>query len=119
LLGNHLREKEVDPKPMSSRDEIPRLGGSRKHYQVHVVGWPAALLGVFVGAVALVLAVMFSLLLLPALLVAGMVGGGYLWWRTRKPRKVLFEEQGRMRATREREVEGELLHVDKLGPPHA
>ncbi|MET0165853.1 MAG: hypothetical protein ABW318_12740 [Vicinamibacterales bacterium] len=104
---------------MSSPDEIPKLGASRRHYQVQVEGWPATLLGIVVGAVALVLAVMFSLVLLPALLGAGMVGGGYLWWRTRKLRKVLREEQVRRRATGEREVEGERLHVDELGPPHA
>ena len=104
---------------MQSHDEIPKLGGSRKHYQAHAEGWPAALLGIVVGAVALVLAVMFSLVLLPVLLGAGMAGGGYLWWRTRKLRKVLRDEQVRRRATREREVEGELLHVDELGPPHA
>ena len=104
---------------MPSHYENSVLGGLRKHYQVRVEGWPAALLGIVVGAIALVLAVMFSLVLLPALLGAGIVGGAYLWWTTRKLRKVLREEQIRRRMTREREVEGELLHVDELSPPRS
>jgi uncharacterized protein (DUF58 family) len=101
---------------MSPQNETPKLGGPRRH-QVRVEGWPGALLGIVVGAVVLVLAVLFSLVLFAALLAAGIVGGGYLWWRTRKLRKVLREEQARRRAPREREVEGELLQVDEPGPP--
>jgi hypothetical protein len=104
---------------MPSHDENSKLGGSRKDYQLQVEGWPDALHGIVVGTAPLVLVVMFSLVLLPALLGVGMVCGGYLWWRTRKLRKILREQQVRRPAIREREVEGELLHVDKLNPPPA
>lgn len=102
---------------MLLQDGNSRPGGSRQHFRLHVEGWPGALLGIVIGAVAIVLVVVFSLVVLPVLLVGGIAGGGYLWWRTRKLRSVLREEQVRRRSMREREVEGELLRVDELDPP--
>ena len=99
---------------MSPENETPRLTGSRKHFQVHVGGLPGTLLGFVAGAVGLVLALMFSLVLFAVLLGAGVVFGGYLWWKTRKVRQVLREEHARRRTAGEREVEGEVVHVDPL-----
>lgn len=99
---------------MSPDNETPRLAGSRKRFQVHVGGLPGALLGLVVGAVGLVLALTFSLILFAVLLGAGVVFGGYLWWKTRKVRQVLRDEQARGRTAGEREVEGEVVHVDRL-----
>ena len=98
---------------MSPDNETPRLAGSRKHFQVHVGGLPGALLGLVAGAVGLVLALMFSLILFAMLLGAGVVFGGYFWWKTRKFRRVLREEQARRRTAGEREVEGEVVQVDE------
>ncbi|MCC6194775.1 MAG: hypothetical protein IT518_09950 [Burkholderiales bacterium] len=103
---------------MPSLDEIPRLPGSGRRYELHVGGWPAALLGVVVGAVVLAVGVLFSLVVLPVLLIAAVAGGGYFWWKTRAMRKAL-RQNAAARSVREREVEGEIVHVDRPVAPRA
>lgn len=103
---------------MSFSDQTPSLAGSRRAYAFHVGGWPAALVGMLVGAIALTVALLFSLVVLPVLLVAGAIAAAYVWWRTRALRKALREGAGRS-SIREREVDGELLHVDRPVPPRA
>lgn len=49
------------------------------------------ILGVLVGAALLVLGVMFSVVLLAVLAVAGLAAWGYFWWKTRKLRRALRE----------------------------
>lgn len=71
----------------------------------------------------LVVAVMFSAILLSIILFFAVIGGAYLWWKTRAIRKHLktFSQQAEsMRgdsfktATSQGEVfEGEVVHVDK------
>lgn len=103
---------------MPSPEEIPRLTGSGRRYEFRMAGWPAALLGVVVGTVALAVGVLFSLVVLPVLLIAGAAGGGYFWWKTRALRKAL-RQNAAGRAVREREVEGEIVHVDRPVVPRA
>ena len=91
--------------PMALDNETPRLPGPGKHYQLHIGGLVGTLSGFVVAAVGLILAVTFSLVLFALLLGAGVLFGGYFWWKTRNLRRQLREEQLRARAPREREVE--------------
>lgn len=55
-----------------------------------------------VGMVALgVVALMFSAVLLTVLLVVAVIGGAYLWWKTREVRRQFREMQARMRQMHE------------------
>lgn len=55
-----------------------------------------------VGMVALgAVALMFSAVLLMALLFVAVIGGTYLWWKTRELRKQFKEMQARMRQMQE------------------
>lgn len=62
-------------------------------YISYTSGGPFALLrkaGAVVATVALAsLVLMFSAMLLVALLVAVMIGGAYLWWKTREARRLM------------------------------
>lgn len=58
--------------------------------------------GTLVGMVALaVVALMFSAVLLTVLLIVAVIGGAYLWWKTREVRKQFREMQARMRQMQE------------------
>ncbi|BBI98953.1 hypothetical protein FGKAn22_06460 [Ferrigenium kumadai] len=55
-----------------------------------------------VGMVALgAVALMFSAVLLTVLLIVAVIGGAYLWWKTRELRKQFREMQARMRQMHE------------------
>jgi hypothetical protein len=100
--------------PPDTPNDTPQLGGPRKHWQVRIDGLPGGILGLAAGAVGIVLAVVFGLVLLAAFLAAGVVFGGYFWWNTRNVRKLLRERPIRNQAPTEREVEGEVI---QMGPP--
>lgn len=54
-------------------------------------------IGAAIGAVALgVTALMFSAVLLPIILLIVVIGGAYLWWRTREVRKQFRDMQAQM-----------------------
>lgn len=71
-----------------------RLSSGSTHYRVYA---PTSLLGKVVatvlGGVAVVTALVFSLVFVAIVLVGGLVLGGYLWWRTRDLRKRVREQQ--------------------------
>ena len=54
--------------------------------------WTVALVG---------FALMFSAMLLTAILIVAVIGGAYLWWKTREVRKQFREMQARMRQMHE------------------
>ncbi|RLJ62666.1 hypothetical protein [Sulfurisoma sediminicola] len=66
------------------------------------------LLGVVAGAALLVLGVMFSVVLLAVLAVAGLAAWGYFWWKTRKLRRTLRE-----RPPGGQVIEGEAVIVEE------
>ena len=57
-------------------------------------GFFGKVLGVAAGAAVLVVAFFFSILLFAVVLTVGLVGWGYLWWKTRELRKVIREQGG-------------------------
>lgn len=64
-----------------------------------------------VGVALLALGLMFSVVLLAVLVVAGLAAWGYLWWKTRAIRRILRE--GRMpTAADDRVFEGEATVVE-------
>ncbi|MHB1359522.1 MAG: hypothetical protein ACYCWC_08060 [Rhodocyclaceae bacterium] len=79
---------------------------------------PEKILTLVVGALVLVAAFMFSLVILAVALVAGLLFGGYFWWKTRKIRQVMREQQqSRPRqqpAPSGQVIEGEAIVVDDV-----
>ncbi len=69
----------------------PRLAGTRRT-SMSVPGLVARVLTFAAGGVLLAVALMFSLVLLAFVIAAGLVGFGYLWWRTRGLRRHLREQ---------------------------
>ena len=56
-------------------------------------------LAVIVGAGVLAAALLFSVVVLAVVVTVGVIGGGYLWWRTRAVRRQLREQVAAMQAT--------------------
>jgi Flp pilus assembly protein TadB len=92
-------------------DEQPtrRIGSSRQ-FRIQPQGFLGKLLAVAIGAVVLVLAVMFSLVVFAVVVTAGLLLGGYLWWKTRALRK-----QMRERPAGERIIQGEVIRDARSG----
>lgn len=68
------------------------------------------LLTIAAGAVLMVAAFMFSLLVFAVALAGGLLVGGYLWWKTRELRRQMREQppEGRV-------IEGEAIRDDGPG----
>ncbi|MEK9720486.1 MAG: hypothetical protein VW257_05445 [Quisquiliibacterium sp.] len=76
---------------MTGNDHGGMLGGATGR-----TGLLGRILGAVIGAVVLVGALLFSAVVFSFLLAAGVLVGGYLWWRTRELRKQLREQMARM-----------------------
>lgn len=98
----------VNPDPDPLRLPGPRSRTYRFDFQPR--GLAGRIAGAVVGAVVLVLALMFSLVVFAFLAVGAVIGGGWLWWRTRDLRRELRAAQARVRPG-EREVRGEAVIV--------
>lgn len=86
---------------MSFEHEPPPLSGPGKQYAFQLRGLAGKIVGAVAGAVGLILAATFSLVLLTALLGAVIVFGGYFWWKTRALRQQMREAHLRAQAGRE------------------
>lgn len=71
-----------------------------------------------VGAAVLVGAFMLSVVMLAALAVAGLVGGSWLWWRTRELRKRIREQAAARAQADGHVIEGEVIRDGEPGRPH-
>lgn len=67
------------------------------------------ILTLVVGGTFLVLAFMFSLVVLAVVAVGGLLLGGWLWWKTRALRKVMREQGQRQPASEGHIIEGEVI----------
>ena len=88
---------------MSSDGDRPRLAGAASGPGSGLFG---RVLGIAVGIVLLTLGFTLSALLFAFLLVAGILAGGILWWRTRALRQALRSQMQQMNA-RQAEAGGE------------
>jgi hypothetical protein len=89
------------------------------HYRIYLEGPPGTpsrrpgLLRKLVAAVAgialLVGAFMVSVVVIATLAVAGVVGGAWLWWRTRELRKRVREQVRAQEQAQGRVIEGEAI----------
>jgi len=86
------------------------IGNSQADGNAKPPGLLAKVLGVFVGAVALVLAFMFSVVALAVVSVIVLIIIGYLWWKTRDLRR-----QMRERPRGGRVIDGDAIR-DRDGP---
>lgn len=102
----------IPPDREASDREAPGLDSPRMHEGSSAGGFARSVLGLAAGAIGLVLAFMFSLVLVAILVGAGIVIGGWFWWKTRKLRQQLRERPPQARRPGEREVEGEVVAVD-------
>lgn len=68
------------------------------------------IVGAVLGAVVLVAAFAFSIVIFAVLAVGAVVAGGWLWWKTRHLRREVRAAQSRVRPG-EREVRGEAVVV--------
>ena len=93
----------------------PRLGPSFR-----VGARPASLMGRVLafaaGAVVLVAALFFSVIVFAVLLVVGVVAGAWLWWQTREVRGVLREQmrEAQRGASSPQPREGEVIEGDYI-----
>jgi hypothetical protein len=101
--------------PIPHDHESPGLEGPGKHDRP-TVGLAGSVLGFVAGAVGLVLAFMFSLVLVAVLLAVGIAFGGWFWWKTRKLRQHLREQPPHARRPGEREVEGIVVEAEADDP---
>ncbi|MBI5786183.1 MAG: hypothetical protein HZA64_12065 [Rhodocyclales bacterium] len=78
-----------------------------------------------IGLALLALGLMFSVVLIAVLVVAGLAAWGYLWWKTREVRRILRERQAP--AANDRVFEGEatvveteeqVTRIEASGPAH-
>ena len=75
-----------------------------------------SLLALVAGVVMLVLGFMFSLLLIAIVATAGLLGYGYLWWKTRALRRQINEQMQQQRQAKTDSdgagiiIEGEVIH---------
>jgi len=98
-----------------------RLSGPRQRtyrFAFQPTGLGGRIVGFVLGAIALVLALTFSLVLFVFMAAAAVVAGGWLWWKTRHVRRELRAARSRMRPG-EREVRGEAVIVREDAPPAA
>ncbi len=77
---------------MMQPDEAPpRLTGDKARSGLDVPGFLVKALTLVLGAVVLVGAFMFSVLVFAAAAILGTMIGGYVWWKTRELRKQMRE----------------------------
>lgn len=73
------------------------------------------ILTLVVGALLLVAAFMFSLLILAVAIIVGLMVWGYFWWKTREIRRVMREQHPREQPPPGGHViEGEVIVVDEI-----
>ncbi|MBL8534851.1 MAG: hypothetical protein JNL33_13450 [Betaproteobacteria bacterium] len=98
-----------------------RIGVVRAGGEARGKGIVGTLLTVILGAVAIVGAVLFSVVILAVALVVGAVLVGYFWWRTRHVRKQLREHMARQQAAQAAAAAGsaESPHPDGKAPAQA
>lgn len=65
------------------------------------------------SAILLVLGFMFSVIVLAVVIVGGLAGLGYFWWKTRRLRKAMREQQGPVGEDGGHVIEGEAVVVEK------
>ena len=89
-------------------------------YRLNNPGKPAGLLRKLVALIVtgalFALVLMFSAVLFVIILVAGTIAGAYLWWKTRKLRKMMRDLSSRevrreMMASNDEVLEGEVIRV--------
>ena len=95
---------------METDDVRFRLDGNSPHSYLRPSGLLAKILTTAVGAVMLVAAFVFSLLVFALVAAGGLLVVSYLWWKTRKLRQQMGEEPvgGRV-------IEGEVIRRVESG----
>lgn len=86
-----------------------RLDNSGQPRQSRRPGLLQKILGAFAGVVILAGAFMLSVVVLAIVAAAGLVGGIYLWWRTRELRKQLRERMRNQPPPGGRVIDGEVI----------
>lgn len=76
---------------MQTDDERYRLNGKRARFQLRATSLVGKILALTAGALLLIAAVMFSLLIFAVAAVLGVFVWGYLWWKTRELRRRMRE----------------------------
>lgn len=107
--------RRVNPDPNPHTDPL-RLAGPRVHTFTFRTA-PRSFLGrvaaAVTGAVALIVALAFSVVAFAVVAVAAAVGGAWLWWKTRDLRRALRERPNAPMGGRpgEREVQGDAVVI--------
>ncbi len=107
----------TDPDPLllsGARQRSHRFGFQPRTLAGRIVGF-------VLGAITLVLAFAFSIVVFAVLTTGAVIAGGWLWWKTRHLRKELRAAQAGIRPG-EREVRGEAVVVREdaaSGDPHS
>jgi hypothetical protein len=91
-----------------------RIGNAGQRLQARRPGFLQKLGGAIAGIVILVGAFMLSVVVLAVVAAAGLVGGTYLWWKTRELRKQLRERTRNQPPPGGRVIDGEVIR--EAGP---
>jgi hypothetical protein len=86
-----------------------RIGGPRGSLPAGKPGLLRKLAAFTLGAVALAGAFMISVVVLAVVATVGVVGGVYVWWRTRELRKRVAEQMRAREQEQGRVIEGEVV----------
>lgn len=76
------------------------------YIQTNAMSLPQKVLATFLGLAMLALGIMFSVVMIPVILVVGLIGAGYVYWKTRPLRKAMSQA-----AQENRIIEGEAIVI--------
>lgn len=92
-----------------SEQNKPEFTRAGVRFGTQAPGLLARVLTVILGAAFLILAFMFSLVVLAVGVTAGLLAWAYIWWKTRKLRQQIREQPSRKQPSSVRIIEGEVI----------
>lgn len=94
-------------------EEHARIGFQGRRIGHGMQGFLARALAVLAGIALFVGAIAVSLFLFAGLLVGALIGGAYLWWKSREVRKALREAQWHGPTVDDNVIEGEVVRREE------
>jgi Flp pilus assembly protein TadB len=93
-----------------TEEEKPEFARSHARFGAQTPSLLGRIVAVILGAAFLILAFMFSLVVLVVAVTGGLLAWAYLWWKSRKLRQQIREQPSGMRI-----IEGEVIRESEQG----